>query len=416
MVRKDGPLVVDTMGDASLVNQCVVLIGGLGTRLGELTKQIPKPLLPVGDRPFVDFLIFEASRRGFRKILLLAGHLPDVVMEYVRNGRLEERFGVRVELAIEPAPLGTGGALINAMPLLDEAFLLLNGDTWFDFNWRDLVYRARLTCAPAALALRKVENPDRYETIELSGSVVNSIQPRRPISGAALINGGVYYLTKKALQGFSAPSSLESDVFPLLQQNNLLYAFAYSGFFIDIGVPESYEAAQQLVLAHITRPAVFLDRDGVLNVDHGYVHSSKNLEWVGGAKSAVKILNDAGYYVFVVTNQAGVARGYYNEEAISLLHQFMNGQLLVSGAYIDDWRYCPFHPEATVQQYKVAHPWRKPEPGMILDLLKSWPIDCDRSFLVGDKQSDLAAANAAGIVGHLFNGANLTDTIENILG
>lgn len=405
----------DETCDIGAVEQCVILIGGLGTRLGELTKHVPKPLLPVADRPFVDFLVHEACRRGFRKILFLAGHLPQVAVDYISAGRLEERFGIRVEVSIEPTPLGTGGALVNAMPLLDDAFLLLNGDTWFDFNWRDLVYRARLARAPIALSLRKVENPDRYETIELSGLVVSSIQPRRPVSGSAMINGGVYYLTKEALSGFSAPCSLENGILPVMQQSEQLFAFAYEGFFIDIGVPESYEIAQQLVPFHTVRPAVFLDRDGVLNVDLGYVHSLEKLEWIAGAKSAVKILNDAGYYVFVVTNQAGVARGYYKEENISLLHQQMNSQLLGSGAYIDDWRYCPFHPEAAIQQYKIAHSWRKPEPGMLLDLLKSWPVDRDRSFLVGDKQSDLAAADAAGVAGYLFSGTNLADTIKGII-
>ena len=398
------------------VEQCVILLGGLGSRLGGLTKNIPKPLLPVAERPFIDFLISEAGRRGFRKVLLLAGHLPQVVIDYVKTGSFEGRFGLRVELSIEPSPLGTGGALIHAMPLLDEGFLLLNGDTWFDFNWRDLVYRARSAHAKAALALRSIENPDRYETIELSGSVVSSILPRHAISGSGFINGGVYYLTKDALQGFSAPSSLESLIFPAIQQNKGLHAFAYEGFFIDIGIPESYEMAQRLVPLQVRRPAIFFDRDGVLNADYGYVHSSDKLEWIAGAKSAVKILNDAGYYVFVVTNQAGVAKGYYKEECVSVLHQFMNRQLIDCGAYIDDWRYCPFHPEAVIPQYKAAHSWRKPEPGMILDLLRAWPIVRDRSFLVGDKQSDIAAAHAAGIDGYLFNGVNLNELITHILG
>ena len=415
MARRDGRLGVDPKGDEDQISQCVILIGGLGTRLGELTKQVPKPLLPVGNRPFIDFLIFEAKRRGFHKLLLLAGHRSEVVIDYVKDGRLEERFGISVKVAVETSPLGTGGALINALPLLDDAFLLLNGDTWFDFNWRDLVYQTRLANAPAAMALRQIDNPDRYETIELSGSIVRAIRPRRPLIGSALINGGVYYLTKAAILGFSTPSSLENDIFPSMQEESFLHAFSYQGFFIDIGVPETYEAAQKLVASQVTRPAVFFDRDGVLNVDHGYVHSPADLTWIAGAKLAVKTLNDAGFYVFVVTNQAGVARGFYEEGAVTLLHEFMNKQLLESGGYIDDWRYCPFHPEGVVLEYKSEHPWRKPEPGMILDLLKSWPVKTVESFLVGDKESDVAAANAAGIAGYLFDGTNLTELIKKLV-
>jgi D-glycero-D-manno-heptose 1,7-bisphosphate phosphatase len=160
------------------------------------------------------------------------------------------------------------------------------------------------------------------------------------------------------------------------------------------------------------RPAVFLDRDGVLNVDHGYVHAPEQVEWVPGAKEAVKLWNDAGCYVFVVTNQAGVAKGYYEEEAVGSLHRWMSDELAKIGASIDDWRYCPFHPEGSVVAYRAAHDWRKPSPGMILDLIAHWPIEREQSVLIGDKASDIEAAEAAGVAGHLFEGGDLMDFVR----
>jgi D-glycero-D-manno-heptose 1,7-bisphosphate phosphatase len=165
--------------------------------------------------------------------------------------------------------------------------------------------------------------------------------------------------------------------------------------------------ADRLARSRLHRPAVFLDRDGVLNVDKGYVHAPHQVEWVEGAKEAVKLLNDAGYYVFVITNQAGVAKGLYEEPAIETLHAWMANELAKVGASIDDWRYCPFHPEGQVAAYRAAHPWRKPEPGMILDLFDHWPIERDGSFLVGDRLSDIEAAEAAGLPGWLFEGGDL---------
>jgi D-glycero-D-manno-heptose 1,7-bisphosphate phosphatase len=160
------------------------------------------------------------------------------------------------------------------------------------------------------------------------------------------------------------------------------------------------------------RPAVFLDRDGVLNIDHGYVARREDFQWVDGAIAAVRALNEAGYYVFVATNQSGIARGLYAVEDMQKLHQFMTDEMAQAGAHIDDIRFCPFHPEATVAAYRRASDWRKPSPGMILDLMQQWPVERERSVLIGDKGADVEAAQAAGIRGLLFTGGNLEDFVR----
>ena len=163
------------------------------------------------------------------------------------------------------------------------------------------------------------------------------------------------------------------------------------------------------------RPAAFLDRDGVLNIDDGYIGTRERIRWMPGVGPAIRTLNDAGYWVFVISNQSGVARGMFSEQDVRDLHAWMIGELQCEGARIDDIRFCPHHAEGSIAGYVRDCECRKPKAGMLRDLMTAWPVRHDGSFVIGDKPTDIEAAKMCGFPGFLFKGGNLAAFVTEVL-
>jgi D-glycero-D-manno-heptose 1,7-bisphosphate phosphatase len=345
-------------------------------------------------------LLFEIKRFGIRRVVLLASFLSDAVTTFVAEQTRGPLADLDLTIHIEPERAGTGGAIWHARHLIEDDFFLFNGDSWFDINILDLArYAEGSPSSLGCLALREVPDGSRYGAVKLNGSRVECFGFAAPKREPALVNAGIYAMRRELITHLTPNCSLEQDILPRLATSGALLGVRYDGFFIDIGIPSAFRDAQALVSAHQRRSAVFLDRDGVLNEDCGYVGTRERFIWRSGAVAMVKRFNDAGYFVFVVTNQAGVAKGKYSEADVLDLHVFMRQDLAKAGAHIDDIRYCPYHEEGTVAAYTFRSDWRKPEPGMLLDLMRHWPVKRETSVLLGDKDTDLIAAERAGISG-----------------
>ncbi|WP_292031933.1 MULTISPECIES: D-glycero-alpha-D-manno-heptose-1,7-bisphosphate 7-phosphatase [unclassified Brevundimonas] len=166
----------------------------------------------------------------------------------------------------------------------------------------------------------------------------------------------------------------------------------------------------------MSRPAAFLDRDGVLIVDCGFPHRPDQLVLIPGAAEAVKRLNDAGYVAVIVTNQSGVARGMFSEETMHGFNALLVARLAEGGARIDAVYAAPHHPEAVDDRYRHPdHPDRKPNPGMLLKAIAEHDLDPSRSLMIGDNPSDMEAARRAGVAGYLFEDDDLDQFVAAIL-
>jgi NDP-sugar pyrophosphorylase family protein len=229
-----------------LTRQACILVGGRGVRLGALTQDAPKPLMPFGlDRVFLDFVIEQAIAQGFDDILLLAGYLGDVIQERYQT-RAFAAADIRV--VIESSPAGTGGALYNIRDLLAPRLLVLNGDSLIRTDMRAMSTLAEMEDRAAMMALRRVVDPSRYGAVELShGQVTRFREKSAEIKGPALINAGVYVFRANDLLEFlqAPPCSLEIDILPKLAAKGALWGFEADGYFIDIGLPESLASARK---------------------------------------------------------------------------------------------------------------------------------------------------------------------------
>jgi D-glycero-D-manno-heptose 1,7-bisphosphate phosphatase len=381
-----------------MIKQACILVGGRGTRLGRLTDRIPKPLLPVGGHAFLDYLLENVARHHIEEVLLLSAYRSAEVETHYHGTMVR---GTKVRCIPEGEPRGTAGALWCARQALQDTFLVLNGDTLFDINLLDLAMPRRGEWL-ARLALRAEAETAQRGRVTLNEDQVTGFA-EKDRGGPGIINGGIYFMRRNLIEKLDdTAGSLEEQVFPRLASEGLLLGRVYERPFIDIGILEDLVSAEQAVPHWVTRPAAFLDRDGILNNDQGYVHRLDEFEWMSNAKEAVKILNDSGFFVFVVTNQAGVAHGYYTEADVINLHAWMTTELASVGAHVDGFYHCPHHPNGSIPAYRMVCSCRKPAPGLLIRAFAEWSVRRDGSFVIGDKISDLEAAAAAGIPGYLL--------------
>ena len=220
----------------------IVLSGGLGTRLGPLTRDTPKPMLQVAGRPFLAHVLDRIQLPELSGIVLAVGFQWQKISSYVGH----HWNGIPIQYAVEKLPLGTGGAIKNAMDMVDgDEALIVNGDTLFDIHLTSFIGFAREKNAQVCIALRKVDDCSRYGRVKIGTNGEMLSFGEKGFKGAGLINGGIYYLRSKCLDRITAESfSFESDFLSLPQPRHSIYGIPFDNYFIDIGIPSDLLRAE----------------------------------------------------------------------------------------------------------------------------------------------------------------------------
>ncbi|MCR4917704.1 MAG: HAD-IIIA family hydrolase [Alphaproteobacteria bacterium] len=374
----------------------VILAGGFGTRLQSVVRDVPKPMADINGTPFLELLMRELCFLDPERFVLCVSYLKDCIKNHFGDNFL----GIPVVYSEENEPLGTGGAIKQAFNLfkIDDA-LVLNGDSYISANYAKFLQKSQNE--KLAIMLKQVDNANRYGRVEVVDNRIVAFCEKQPIIQPGLINAGIYKVNKSLFTNdLPQKFSFEKDVLePTIPNLRPKYMVA-DDYFIDIGLPESYAAAQRelksVIFGNATNLALFLDRDGVINKDIGYLHTIKDCKFNPWIFGICKVFKQRGYKLIVVTNQAGIAKGKYTEQDYKILTEYIHSEFRKQDCEITAEYHCPYHIDG-FPPYNRNSFYRKPNPGMILRAAKDHNIDLSKSILIGDSETDIMAGARAGI-------------------
>lgn len=396
------------------MKQLVVLAGGLGTRLAQALGDTPKPLALMAGKPVLEHQLELAATHGFTDVRLLIHHRAEAIKAYFCDGR---RWGVTVSYQVEREPLGTAGAVLDMLSELEERFMVLYGDILLDVDL-DRFWRWHIEAgADASLFVHPNDHPHDSDLVEIDEEGwIRAFHPHPRPEGCYLrnlVNAGLYVVEKKALARWSGPSTKQDfahELFPrMLTQDARLYGYRSREYAKDMGTPERLARVEadcqsgllQRLSLRNSCTAVFLDRDGTLNVDVGHVRSVDQLALIEGVGLAVRRLNREGLLAVVVTNQPVIARGDCTEAGLRQIHDKLETLLGMEGAYLDGLYYCPHHPDRGFpgERVELKGPCkcRKPGTALLEKAAAELAVRLDGSWLIGDRTADIKAARDAGL-------------------
>ncbi|HKM22664.1 MAG TPA: HAD-IIIA family hydrolase, partial [Lachnospiraceae bacterium] len=367
--------------------------------------------IPICSKPILEYQIEVLKRQDYTDIIIGLGHLGHVIKDYFSDG---SSFGVHIEYITEEEPLGTAGALFLMKEMLpDEDFLLLNGDIIFDIDLERFYRYHKEHHAVATLLTHPNSHP--YDSgiivVDENGQVeqwLHKEDERHWYQNR--VNAGLHFLNKEILNEFATlqKRDLDRDILKPLIAGGRLFAYDSPEYVKDMGTPDRLIAVEEDVRQGMVKAknlsemqkAIFLDRDGTLNVNVGLLTDIEQLELIPGTAEAVRKINQSGYLAILITNQPVIAKGMVSLPELKQMHDKLETLLGNEGAYLDAIYYCPHHPDRGFEgeriEYKIECDCRKPKPGMILKAAEKYNISLKESYMIGDTERDILSGKAAG--------------------
>jgi len=395
------------------MKQAVILAGGKGTRIREVSGNLPKAMVPLLGKPLLQHSIQQCVKYGFTDIKILVFYKKQVIEDFFRDGN---QYGVNIQYITEESPRGTAGALVDALPHLNDNFLVVYGDTFFDIDLVSFWKFHQDQKADVSIYLHPNDHPYDSDLVELDAELqVKKIHPYPHDNQwrQNMVNAAIYIFNKDVLQGIDFVSKrpdIAKDLFPLmLDFKKKLYGYISTEYIKDVGTPERLYRVERDINSgkvkslkkNIPKIAIFLDRDGTINKEVNHLHHLDQFELIKGVGEAIRQINKAGILAVVVTNQPVIARGDLKETELKIIHNKMETLLGRKGAYIDRLYYCPHHTKngfkGEVKALKFDCDCRKPRIGMFIQAKKDLNIVLENSWVIGDSTRDILAAQNAGM-------------------
>lgn len=381
-----------------MINEAIILAGGLGTRLRSAVPHLPKCMAPVAGHPFIYYVINHLRLQGIEHIIFSLGYKAEVILDYLQAFYPTLHYSY----IIEEEPLGTGGAIKAALEKCTATDVVIaNGDTLYKAPLQPLVEKHTTSQAACTLYVKPLENFDRYGAVNFDNNGVVTGFTEKKYHAKGYINGGVYLLNKQQFLAKPWPQkfSFEQAFLEKVVTERAIQAVPADSYFIDIGIPQDFEKANNdltvppLSLKNINKSwTLFLDRDGVINEekDGEYVLNKEGFNFTTGAAEAIAGCTQVFGRVIVITNQRGVGRGLMQESDLLQIHQHLTEKVSAAGGNIDHI----FYNTAT----ESTHILRKPNPGMAAAAFQQFKdIDPQRTIMAGNKLSDMQFGRWAGV-------------------